>query len=100
MAKTKKTGLLAMAAILAAASMTGCGNTGAGNTTSQVKDSTPAAESKTQESTKEESKEESKEDSKEVTLKFLGFKTGKEEGALPEIIKDFEAAHPRRYRRV
>jgi extracellular solute-binding protein family 1 len=94
MAKTKKTGLLAMAAILAAASMTGCGNTGAGNTTSQAKDSTPAAESKTQESTKEESKEESKEASKEVTLKFLGFKTGQEEGALPEIIKDFETAHP------
>lgn len=30
----------------------------------------------------------------EVTLRFLGWKTGKEEGALPEIIEGFEKENP------
>lgn len=30
----------------------------------------------------------------EVTLRFLGWKTGKEEGAIPDIIKAFEEANP------
>ena len=33
-------------------------------------------------------------EAKEVTLTFLGFKTGAEEGALPDIISQFEEAHP------
>lgn len=34
------------------------------------------------------------ENPEEVTLSFLGWKTGKEEGAIPEIIKAFEEANP------
>ena len=85
--------------------MTGCGNTGAGNTTSQAKDSTPAAESKTQESTKEESKEGSKEASKVGYIKvgrppkrqarrkvhYLRLRSSDSEAAHPGVTVEYEA---------
>lgn len=36
----------------------------------------------------------SEEKAEEVTLRFLGWKTGKEEGAIPDILEAFEEANP------
>lgn len=80
-----------MAAMLAATMLLGgCGNQPANNASAG---SSAPAESK-QEESKQETTPSSEEKAEEVTLRFLGWKTGKEEGAIPDILKAFEEANP------
>ena len=86
----KKNMAMGIAALTAAAMLLGgCGNT------QQTTDKTPETQKNTQSAESSAPAEESKEEAaEEVTLRFLGWKTGKEEGAIPDIIKAFEEANP------
>lgn len=79
---------VAAMAMAAAMLLGGCGNKVPADT-----GSTPTSGIKT-EGTKQEASSQEQEGAEEVTLKFLGWKTGKEEGAIPDIIKAFEEANP------
>ena len=92
--KKKKTALM-MAAVMTVSLLAACGQ----------KTSAPAAEStaqpdaaQTTEASKEASQEESQapaESTGEVTeLKVFGFKTGAEEGAIPDLIEQFNKENP------
>lgn len=72
--RNKKIKKLLVTVLAATTMFGGCGSKIADDN----QETTPAAEQKTE----------------EVTLKFLGWKTGKEEGAIPDIIKAFEEANP------
>lgn len=80
-----------MMAMMLAATMLlgGCGSAPAGNTSTAGAGSTEKVDEP-----KQESSVQPEEKVEEVTLKFLGWKTGKEEGAIPDIIKAFEEANP------
>lgn len=87
----KKVGKFMAAALTAAMVLSGCGSKPANN--ASTGSSQAPAESK-QEESKQQTTPSSEEKVEEVTLKFLGWKTGKEEGAIPDIIKAFEEANP------
>lgn len=88
----KKTGKLLALALVSSMILSGCGSSnsskGTNGDASTTQSSRPSAQSSQDSSVPKEEKEQ------EVTLKFLGWKTGKEEGAIPDIIKAFEEANP------
>lgn len=84
--KKKKISTVVAVAMSAVMLFSGCGGTSSSKSTS--------AGDTTSGGSKQESTATTEKNEKEVTLRFLGWKTGKEEGAIPEILKAFEAANP------
>lgn len=87
--------LVATLTLLLSASMVfvGCGSSNETNapTETQDKQEAPVVEEKPQQ---EEKKEEKEKPQQEVTLNFMGWKAGKEAGAIPDLIAKFESENP------
>ena len=79
-----------MAAAMVMGSLAGCGQKAAPETTAAQ-----TSEAKKEETAaSEETKAEAESTGEQVELKVFGFKTGAEEGAIPELIEQFNKENP------
>ena len=88
--RKRRTAAWFMAAAMVMGSLAGCGQkaapeTTAAQTSEAKKEETAAAE---------ETKAEAESTGEQVELKVFGFKTGAEEGAIPELIEQFNKENP------
>ncbi|MFR2855195.1 extracellular solute-binding protein [Hungatella sp.] len=88
--RKRRTAAWFMAAAMVMGSLAGCGQKAAPETTAAQN-----SEAKKEETAaSEETKAEAESTGEQVELKVFGFKTGAEEGAIPELIEQFNKENP------